>query len=147
MVVGLAAATGIAFGAAGTAHADTVGTLGSSSAVNQATANGSGDATVSWTDRSGTIFLGSKTIPAYAMADCIDYNTDYTMDCWLERSTDGGADWSQVSGTHELTSSTSEAFQPGTATGGYYDGPGYLARACFRFTSWSGAAKHCTDGI
>jgi hypothetical protein len=59
----------------------------------------------------------------------------------MERSTDGGQTWSVVSSVHAMSSNGS------VSTYAYYDGPGYLARACFQFTSWSGAAVHCSTGI
>lgn len=97
-----------------------------------------------WVDASGNATY-SKTTPASAKAEFYDYHTGYTMNGWLERSTDGGQSWYQVSGIHSL-SSTHSTEQEQT-TGQYYDGPGYLARACFQFTSWSGAAVHCGPAI
>lgn len=66
----------------------------------------------------------------------------WTCTAWLERSTDGGGHWSTVSGYHTLDSI------PGLVedgTGDYYDGVGYLARACFHL-DFTGAANHCTYG-
>ena len=72
-------------------------------------------------------------------------NTWSGQDCygWLERSTNGGNSWSLVSGVHLLTPPFKETYDN---TGLYYDGPGYLARACFHF-GFTGAAHHCTNGV
>jgi hypothetical protein len=58
----------------------------------------------------------------------------------LERSTDGGAHFTVVSGYHYLASGPTPTVGQ---TGDYWDGPGYLARACFYF-DFSGSAVHCT---
>ena len=70
------------------------------------------------------------------------YNDDssYTCEGWLERSTNDGASWSLLSDYHTLASGAADQ-----NTDDYYDGPGYWAKACFKFTSWAGAATHCTD--
>lgn len=46
-------------------------------------------------------------------------------DGWLIRSSDGGATWTTVSGHHNV-------YTPGGSdyTGWYWDGPGYLTKAC-----------------
>jgi hypothetical protein len=67
-------------------------------------------------------------------------NSGFTCMGWLERSTDGGGSWSTISGYHTVLNNGDSQ-----VTDLYYDGPGYEARACFEFTSWSGAATHCTD--
>jgi hypothetical protein len=136
--VAAACTIGIALGATGTsAQADPA----TSATVTQTTANGEATGTVVWTDQSESIDLDTKTSATYAYAYFYAQYTTYTENAWLERSTDGGETWSTVSGVHTLDS---EGF---VSTDAYYDGPGYLARACFQFTSWSGAAVHCTAGI
>ena len=98
-------------------------------------------ATVSWTTSTESTGLSTKTSSTFAEAYFLADNTSYTENAWMERSTDGGQTWSTVSGVHAMSSSGS------VTTYAYYDGPGYLARACFQFTSWSGAAVHCSTGI
>lgn len=128
---------GIALGATTTsAKADTT----NSATVSQATAIGEATATVVWTNQTGNDVL-TKTSATYAYGYFFADYTGYTMNAWLERSTDGGQTWSTVSGVHAMSS------HDWVSTYSYYDGPGYLARACFQFTSWSGAAVHCTAGI
>ena len=139
-----AAALGTVLVSAGSAQADTVQNNGSNALTVQNTADGFGEAYVWWVDGSGNP-TGSKATPASAKAEFYDYRTGYTLNGWLERSTDGGKDWQQISGTHALSSTTSS--QQEQTTDPYYDGPGYLARACFQFTSWSGAAVHCSPAI
>jgi len=85
---------------------------------------------------------GPKDDPAFAEGYFDNSEAGWTCTGWLERSTNGGSSWYQVSGSHPLASlSYSEAW-----TDNYYDGPGYLARACFQF-SFAGAAIHCTAAI
>lgn len=80
---------------------------------------------------------------SYAYA--LFYNDHAGWDCtmWLERSTDGGATWYTVSGYHTVYDLSTEDLD---STYPYWDGPGYLARACFHL-NFTGAAKHCTYGI
>ena len=135
---------GIVLFSAGTAQADTTDTNGRWADVNQTTASGWANAALQFVDASGDP-INSKTTPAFAQATFSNVETGYTMNGWLERSTDGGKTWYQESGIHTLsTTLTSVADQ---TTDGYYDGSGYLARACFQFTSWSGAAVHCSPAI
>lgn len=139
-----AAALGITLVSAGTAQADTVDSNGRWAEVTQTTASGWASADLQFVDGSGNP-INSKTAPAFVQATFYDVETGYTMNGWLERSTDGGNSWYRVSGTHTLSAtltSTDEA-----TTDPYYDGPGYLARSCFQFTSWSGAAVHCSPAI
>jgi hypothetical protein len=78
----------------------------------------------------------------YVQASVSNNDSGYTCMGWLERSTDGGGSWSVISGYHTVANNGNTQ-----ATDPYYDGPGYEARACFKFTSWSGAATHCTDPL
>ncbi|PWI45015.1 hypothetical protein CK485_07515 [Streptomyces sp. ICBB 8177] len=48
----------------------------------------------------------------------------------------------EPSGIHSITPGGGDG-----STYGYYDGPGYMIQACFQFTSWSGAAVHCSPAI
>ncbi|MBF9069070.1 hypothetical protein [Streptacidiphilus fuscans] len=137
-----AAALGIVLVSAGTAQADTTDTNGRWAEVTQTTASGWATADLQFVDGAGNP-INSKTTPAFAQATFFDTETGYTLNGWLERSTDGGRTWYQESGIHALSSTgTTES-----TTDPYYDGPGYLARACFQFTSWSGAAVHCSPAI
>jgi len=128
--------------------------------VQQNTAAGAGIADVSLQCESdGTWYsagspvcdFGTKTTGTYAVGRFLD-TSGYTLNGWLERSTDGGQTWYTVSGVHSLTSASLSVAQ-WVQTDDYYDGtsgtwPGeYLARACFQFTSWSGAAVHCSPAI
>lgn len=70
-------------------------------------------------------------------------DSGFSCDGWLMRSTDNGASWQQLSGVHSLNSNPDQT--ESATTYNYYDGPGYLAKACFQYTSWSGAAVHCTN--
>lgn len=126
-MLGLAVVAAIAL-PVGTAHADTVIDGGWYSDVTQTTANGYGEAQVAWVDSTGSYFASNKNTPAYAQGVFEDVNTNYTLNAWLERSTDGGATWSYLSGIHALNSSSTPQ---DVWTYAYYDGPGYLARACF----------------
>ena len=139
-----AATLGLVLAGAGVAQADTSQNNGSNALVVENTANGLGEGYVWWVNGSGDP-VDSKSTPAFAEAEFYDYQTGYTLNGWLERSTDGGKTWTQVSGTHALSSTTTDSSS--APTDGYYDGPGYLARACFQFTSWSGAAVHCSPAI
>ncbi|TDT98297.1 hypothetical protein EDD99_6524 [Streptomyces sp. 846.5] len=122
------------------AHADTVVDGENFSKVTQTTAAGYAEAEAWWSDTTRTPVY-SKTSTTYVTGYFGDTNSGYTMNGWLERSTDGGASWYTVSGVHSLSGNSS------AETDAYYDGPGYLARSCFQFTSWSGAAVHCSHGI
>ncbi len=139
-----AAAISVTFAAASTAHADTVVNGGWYSDVTQTTTSGYGEAQVAWVDSTGNYYVGDKNTPAFVEGVFEDVDTSFTLNAWVERSTDGGATWSYLSGIHALSSSSSPQ---NIWTYPYYDGPGYLARACFQFTSWSGAAVHCSAWI
>src|ERR1700727_1558098 len=117
-VVGAAMALTVALATADAAGAETVQNDGSDALVTQPTADGFGEAYVWWVDASGNP-VSSKTVPAYAKADLYDYQTGYTMDGWLQRSTDGGKNWTQVSGTHALNSTLTTNQEQGTDP--YYD--------------------------
>jgi hypothetical protein len=132
---------GIALGSAGTSAKAATATPGVSASVSQTTAVGVATGTVYWTTQSESIDLSIKTSSTYAYATFYADYTGFTMDAWIERSTDGGQSWSTVSSVHAMGS---DDF---VSTYAYYDGPGYLARACFKFTSWSGAADHCSAWI
>ncbi|MBF9069076.1 hypothetical protein [Streptacidiphilus fuscans] len=119
------------------AQADTTFTGVNYAGVYQTTADGSGLAQVDWT-------TGTKTAPAFAHAYIENSHTGYSLNGWLERSTDGGKTWYTVSGVNALNNGSVDST---VQTYDYYDGPGYLARACFQFTSWSGAAVHCSPAI
>ncbi|MBF9069071.1 hypothetical protein [Streptacidiphilus fuscans] len=105
--------------------------------VDQPTAAGDGFAAVYWT-------TSTKTAPASAFAVIDNAHSGYNLNGWLERSTDGGRTWYTVSGVDSVNYPNADVT---IQTYNYYDGPGYLARACFQFTSWSGAAVHCTAAI
>ncbi|WP_427925115.1 hypothetical protein [Streptomyces sp. cg40] len=132
----LAAAFGAMVGSGSAASADTTWIGANYAGVSVNTAKGVGWAQVDWT-------TGSKTAPAYAHAWIQNGSTGYSLDGWLERSHNGGA-FVRVSGIHALNDGSTDT---SVQTYDYYDGPGYLARACFQFTSWSGAAVHCTPAI
>jgi hypothetical protein len=106
--------------------------------VEQDTSYGSCYADVAWSG------LVSKNSPAYAYGRFVNYEAGWTCTGWLERSTNGGSSWSAVSGSHALASLSDS--DTSAVTDNYYDGPGYLARACFQF-SFSGAAIHCSPAI
>ncbi|WP_377267645.1 hypothetical protein [Peterkaempfera sp. SMS 1(5)a] len=129
---------------AGAAHADTVDTNGRWAEVTQTTADGWASAFLQFVDASGNP-INDKTTPAFVQATFQSVQTGYTLEGWLQRSTDGGANWKQISGTHVL--STTLTSVDDSMTDRYYDGPGYLAQACFKFTSWAGAATHCSPAI
>ncbi|WP_427925116.1 hypothetical protein [Streptomyces sp. cg40] len=133
----LAAAFAAMVGGANGASADTWND-GSSAAVTVNTATGVGEAMVIWT---GSAL--EKTDPAYAAAVIDNDTSGYSLKGWLERSHNGGA-FERVSSVHYLNDGNGENY---VQTYGYYDGPGYMARACFQFTSWSGAAVHCSPAI
>jgi len=140
LAIAMACTIGIALGATGTS-AEAEATTAGTATVSQATAVGVANATVQWTTQTESIDLSSKTSTTYAYAwFYMDY-TGYNENAWMERSTNGGQTWTTVSGVHAMGSNDF------VSTDAYYDGPGYLARACFQFTSWSGAAVHCTAGI
>ena len=137
LAIATACAIGIALGATSTsAKADTA----NMATVSQTTASGVATVAVYWTDQTGNVDLTSKTSATYASAYFFNDYTGYTMNAWMERSTNGGQTWSTVSGVHAMSG------HDYVVTYAYYDGPGYLARSCFQFTSWSGAAVHCTAG-
>ena len=138
LAIAAACTIGIALGASGTsAKADPA----VSASVSQTTAEGVMTGTVVWTTQTESIDLSTKTSSTYAYAYFYADYTSFYENAWLERSTDGGETWHTVSGVHAMDS------YEFVSTDAYYDGPGYLARACFQFTSWSGAAVHCTAGI
>lgn len=139
-------AASILLGVGTAAHADTVYTSGGDSSVEQDTANGYGAATATFVNSAGDE-IDTKTSGTYIKGQFWDILSGYTMNGWLERSTNGGATWSTLSGVHSLVPSGGSSDDYYAATDNYYDGPGYLARACFQFTSWSGAAVHCTAAL
>jgi hypothetical protein len=73
--------------------------------------------------------VGQASSHDYAQANAYQSSGDgASSDCvgWLERSTDGGSTWSPISGNHWTSGpGTSSSF-----TSWYYDGPGYMSRAC-----------------
>ena len=148
MVAAAVATLGLTFVCTGTAQADSQGGGDGSNwgQVLEYTANGYGEAWVNWSDSAGGGGVSTKTDTTYAVATFYDANTGYSLNGWLEREHDGT--WTQVSGTHALTSNLNTSGNDTQAsTDAYYDGPGYLVEACFQFTSWSGAAVHCTPAI
>ena len=62
----------------------------------------------------------------------------YKMKVWLQRRASASSAWATIAGPHNMTTGTS------WETDHYYDGGTRQIRACFQFTSWSGAAWHCT---
>lgn len=81
---------------------------------------------------------------SYAQALFYNYKAGWDCTMWLERSTNNGASWYLISGYHTLRDIAPDADLDSTYP--YWDGPGYLARACFHL-NFSGAAKHCTNPI
>jgi len=128
---------GTVLGVTTAAQADTTFTGANYAGIYTDTAAGVALAQVDWT-------TGTKTAPAYAHAYIENSHTAYSLNGWLERSTDGGKTWSIESGINALNDGSADT---SVQTYDYYDGPGYLARACFQFTSWSGAAVHCSPAI
>jgi hypothetical protein len=126
-------ATALVIGGAGVARAQTNQDSPGRNVVIQYTADGECDAQVY-----NSLLEG----PHFAQALVQNDNSGYTCTGWLERSADGGESWSTISGDHTVLNNG--AIQD---TDPYYDGPGYEARACFKFTSWAGAATHCTDPL
>jgi hypothetical protein len=118
------------------AQAETTWTGVNYAGVAQTTDLGTGWAQVDWN-------AGSKTTPAYAYAYIDNGHTGFALKGWLERDHDGEG-WQRISDYHYLDDTGSDTH---AETDQYYDGPGYLARACFQFTSWAGAATHCTPAI
>jgi hypothetical protein len=80
----------------------------------------------------------------YAYGWFSDYQAGWSCTGWLERSTNFGSTWSEVSGNHEVYSVPGETSH--AQTGNYYDGNGYLARACFTL-AFSGSATHCSAAL
>ncbi|WP_143079084.1 hypothetical protein [Streptomyces monashensis] len=72
-------------------------------------------------------YIGETNSNYYAQAGVYQSTRDSGYGCegWLQRSTDGGATWSTISGKTFTTGPGDQEF-----TGWYYDGPGYKARAC-----------------
>lgn len=145
LAIAAACTVGIAMGASGTsAEAATASSVPYVANVIQGTADGEGIAVVSWTNAAETEGPTTKTSSTYAMATIINDYSGFALNGWLERSTNGGNTWSNVSSVHAFNNGS---VYSAVNTYAYYDGPGYLARACFQFTSWSGAAVHCSPGI
>lgn len=67
-----------------------------------------------------------------------DNDTVYSMEAWV--AIDYGNGYVTVWST---------PVAPGTlgVPAGPFDDSGFLTQACFQFTSWSGAAVHCTGGV
>lgn len=131
VLIAVVAVVAAVFGAQSPARAEDRG----SNWVEQLTASGYCRA---WID---TTLNSAGSVVAYAEFD--DLDPGWTCEGWLERSTDGGKHWYIISGYHLLDS---VPVVESDSTGTYYDGVGYLARACFQFT-FSGAATHCTYGV
>jgi hypothetical protein len=75
------------------------------------------------------------------------YNLTAGWNCTmtLERSTNNGKTWSVLGSpttVYDLASGKADLVK----TYEYWDGPGYLARACFHL-NFAGAAKHCTYAV
>jgi hypothetical protein len=91
-------------------------------------------------------YVGQSNSHDYAQAGVYEssqFKDNESGDCegWLERSTDGGHNWNMLGDLHFTTGrGTSDA------TGWYYDGPGYMARACARDT-WKANPDTCTAGF
>jgi hypothetical protein len=87
----------------------------------------------------GTL-VGQTNSHDYAQAQVFQSNNSSgggLCEGYLMRSTDGGASWGRI-GDYHWTSG------PGTsdATGFYYDGPGYMSKAC---VVDEGTVSNCTD--
>ncbi|WP_329475152.1 hypothetical protein OG555_25955 [Kribbella sp. NBC_01484] len=80
----------------------------------------------------------------YARAFYYNDHAGWNCTMLLERSTNNGATWSSVAGTAILQNLSGAADL--ASTGEYWDGPGYLARACFHL-NFAGAAEHCTYAV
>jgi hypothetical protein len=129
-------AIAILLGTQTAAQAETRGNYGADNSwVEQDTATGYCLAEVN------TVYSGGSL---YAYGAFGDEQAGWSCTGWLERSTNSGVTWSEVSGDHIVYS------KPGiydhAQTGNYYDGLGYLARACFKL-SFSGAATHCSYAL
>src|SRR5512146_1895550 len=90
--------------------------------VGQGTAQGSGQARVYFDGSTGLAAGSFSNTSGFSMRSSlqIDYGTGYVT-VWSSDNFIGLSPW--------------------------FDDSGYLARACFQFTSWSGAALHCTAGV
>jgi hypothetical protein len=132
----IAAAAGVLAGGGTAAQADTTYNGGDYAFVKQTTDAGAGRAVVYWTKE-------SKDAPTYAQAYIYNDASGFALDGWLERSHDGG-DFVRISDKHSLDDGSTGSV---AGTDAYYDGPGYMTRACFQFTSWAGAAVHCSPAI
>jgi hypothetical protein len=71
-----------------------------------------------------------------AFGQFANINTGYSLRGWVQRRYNGG-DPSTVWGPASIGAA-------GDASPGWPDPGLYSMRACFQFTSWSGAAIHCT---
>jgi hypothetical protein len=61
------------------------------------------------------------------------------LNFWVQQDTGGG--YVTIWGPHSVPATGGAVRSPS-----FYDGSG-LIRTCFQFTSWSGAAVHCTQGV
>lgn len=127
----LASVGAVVLGIGGTAaYADTVGCSWTSNGlyycrVLQTTDAGWADATTDYFPSTG-----------YSLVEIHNEFSGYTMKGWAERRYNGGpvsTVWGPVNSPNGSVQSTE-----------VYDRGAYQVRACFQFTSWSGAAIHCT---
>jgi hypothetical protein len=131
VLVAVVAAAGVLLGAQTAAHAETK----NDNWVRQDTSTGYCEARVNTT-------VHSDNNKRYAMGIFKNYQAGWSCIGWLERSVNGGR-WYRISDEHPVLSLWD--WTEMDATGDYYDGDDYRARACFKFT-FSGAATHCTYG-
>jgi hypothetical protein len=80
----------------------------------------------------------------YVRAHVSNAHAGWSCTGWLERTTDWGLHWYRASGYHTVASQAGDINY--AETGDYWNGAGYLARACFKL-NFSGAANHCTSVV
>ncbi|WP_426507216.1 hypothetical protein ACPPVO_53795 [Dactylosporangium sp. McL0621] len=123
--------------------------LGAQTAAQAQTNGGSSSAGVAWVQQDTStgycqaevkLDLGTTT---YVYGSFVNQHAGLSCIGWLDRSTDGGSYWYTISGYHTVGSYSTAQYD---ATGDYWDGIGYLARACFRL-NFAGSATHCSYGI
>ncbi|NUS13289.1 MAG: hypothetical protein HOY69_18115 [Streptomyces sp.] len=119
-----AAAAGLAIGLSGTAQAETGYTNGQYvTSQHQVFAGCVGDLQYGTSNATNAIYARGMFILNTSTRTDADGN--YLM-CqgWLQRSTDGGRTWTDISDVHVGYGGVH------AGTSYYYDGPGYLARVC-----------------
>jgi hypothetical protein len=69
----------------------------------------------------------------------VSNRSGFSLNVWVQQNTGDG--YATVWGPYGISSSGGALRSPS-----FFDGT-YLTRTCFQFTSWSGAAVHCTAGV